>query len=270
MSIITQQTQNNLKKWNFIMGCLHLIQGAVILFLSQKRLFEFTFTFPQISVSPVPSGQAPIPMIQFVAEKGFGLNLGYLLALFLFISAVAHFVTISKPVFPWYVRNLTQRMNLIRWWEYALSSSIMIVVIAALCNITDASIIILLFAVNACMNLFGAMMEKHNSALRQLSELKNKDDKNRGKTEYKTDWTAFLYGCFAGLIPWVVMGIYFFVSVDRIRNLSNIPQNVKDALNLVPRIAELKWLLQPRDDPRIRRPLQLFTGVTDQDHNRDR
>jgi hypothetical protein len=51
--------------------------------------------------------------------------------------------------------------------------------------------IMLLFSLNACMNLFGYMMEVHNQ-----------------KTE-KTDWTSFLFGCFAGLVPWIALFMYF-------------------------------------------------------------
>ncbi|MGZ4906681.1 MAG: heliorhodopsin HeR [Halobacteriota archaeon] len=42
------------------------------------------------------------------------------------------------------------------------------------------------------MNLFGLMMELHNQ-----------------KTE-ETNWTAFLFGAFAGIIPWVVIVLYFW------------------------------------------------------------
>ena len=71
----------------------------------------------------------------------------------------------------------------------------MIVVIAALCGIYELSSILLIFSLNATMNLFGLMMELHN------------------QTTQKTDWTSYIFGCFAGFIPWVVIGIYFFGSV---------------------------------------------------------
>jgi hypothetical protein len=61
-----------------------------------------------------------------------------------------------------------------------------------LCGIYELSSLILIFSLNATMNLFGLMMEKHN------------------QTTAKTDWTAFIFGCFAGLIPWIVLGTYFF------------------------------------------------------------
>ncbi|HEX9907242.1 MAG TPA: heliorhodopsin HeR, partial [Thermoplasmata archaeon] len=51
---------------------------------------------------------------------------------------------------------------------------------------------ILMFALNATMNLFGLMMELHN------------------QTTQKTNWTSYMFGSFAGLVVWIVLGIYFF------------------------------------------------------------
>jgi len=41
------------------------------------------------------------------------------------------------------------------------------------------------------MNLFGLMMELHNQ-----------------KTE-KTNWTSFIFGCIAGIVPWITIYLYF-------------------------------------------------------------
>jgi hypothetical protein len=139
-----------------------------------------------------------------VAEDFIEINLGQSIAWFLLLSAIAHFLTITPGIWKWYQNKLKQEMNLIRWWEYALSSSLMVVVIAALCFVNDASILFLLFVSNASMNLFGAMMEKHNSSLKLSLGI-----------DYKTDWTAYIYGVIAGLAPWIVMGLYFFTAIDR-------------------------------------------------------
>jgi hypothetical protein len=54
----------------------------------------------------------------------------------------------------------------------------------------DVSTLILMFRINAMMNLFGLMMELHN------------------QTMPKTDWTACIYGCIAGIIPGIVIALY--------------------------------------------------------------
>jgi hypothetical protein len=71
----------------------------------------------------------------------------------------------------------------------------MIVLIALLVGVWDLGALIALFGINAAMNFFGIMMEYHNQ-----------------QTE-KTNWTSFIYGCIAGIVPWIVIAVYFFASV---------------------------------------------------------
>ena len=72
----------------------------------------------------------------------------------------------------------------------------MIVLIGMLVGVWDLGALILLFGLNAMMNLFGIMMEYHNQ-----------------HTE-KTNWTSFIYGCIAGIIPWVVILVHFLAAVN--------------------------------------------------------
>jgi hypothetical protein len=172
-----------LKRFNLVMGFLHLIQGGLMLWLSNK------YTVP---VKETLLGYDAVNQtFTTVTNTIINLRLGPMIAMFLFVSAIAH-LSVSTYGYSWYVRNLKKGINYARWYEYAISSSIMIVVIAALCGIYELSSLILIFALNATMNLFGLMMELHN------------------QTTGKTNWTAFVFGSFAGLICWIVLGLYFF------------------------------------------------------------
>jgi Heliorhodopsin len=222
----------SLYRWNLVMGFLHLIQGFIMFFLSKEFLTKLYWNLPNppqipkgFDPSKVPTGEAGRRVIEYAQELAYQVNLGQVIASFLFLSALAHFITISKPVYPWYIKNLKREVNLIRWFEYALSSSVMIFVIAILCNITDAAIILGIVAINACMNLFGAMMEVYNAKLKEHAQATN--------SNYKTDWSAFVYGCFAGFIPWIIMSIYFFISIIRLQDQEFLPQRIKDVLNTV-------------------------------------
>ena len=174
-----------LRKFNMAMGFLHLFQGALMLWLSNDYALPVVTNFLAYDEA---AGLYP------VTDEIVSLRLGPMVAMFLFVSAIAHF-SLSTKAYPWYVRNLQKGINYARWYEYAISSSIMIVVIAMLCGIYELSSLLLIFALNATMNLFGLMMELHN------------------QTTQKTNWTAFIFGCFAGIVPWIVLGIYFFGSV---------------------------------------------------------
>lgn len=174
-------TFTGLRRFNFIMGCLHLAQGVLMLVLSTS------FTLP-ITTLYLKFDKASVKLVQNLQEP-YSLRIAPLVALFLLLSALAHF-TLASWGYKWYVEDLKRHINKARWIEYALSSSIMIVLIAMLVGIYDLSSLILIFSINACMILFGYMMELHNQ-----------------HTE-RTDWTAFLFGCFAGIIPWVVIALY--------------------------------------------------------------
>jgi len=175
-----------LRRFNAVMGVLHLLQGLLMLVLSN----DFSLPVNQTLLSYNPATGLITPSTTTLMS----LQIGPMVAMFLFVSAIAHF-SLATFGYDWYVANLKKGINYARWYEYAISSSLMIVVIAMLCGIFELSSLILIFALNATMNLFGLMMERHN------------------QTTNKTDWTSFIFGCFAGLIPWVVLGIYFFGAV---------------------------------------------------------
>jgi hypothetical protein len=187
MEAIKEPKFVRLRNFNLAMGVLHLIQGGLMLWLSNAFSLPVQTNF--LTYNDVTGD------FYFVTDVIANLRLGPMIAMFLFVSAIAHFSLASPMGYPWYVKNLQKGINYARWYEYAISSSIMIVVIAMLCGIYELSSLLLIFSLNATMNLFGLMMELHN------------------QTTQKTDWTAYIFGCFAGLIPWVVLGIYFFGAV---------------------------------------------------------
>lgn len=183
----SNDTFNKLRRFNGIMGFLHLAQGIFMILVSNDTtypIFTNYLNFDVTTFSLVPS-----------SELLYEIPFGPAVALFLLISAVAHFY-LATIGYERYVANLKKGMNPVRFYEYALSSSLMIVLIGMLIGIWDLGAIILLFALNATMNLFGIMMELHNQHTQ------------------RTDWTAFIYGCVAGFVPWVVITLYFVGAVN--------------------------------------------------------
>src|SRR5690606_19556633 len=105
----------------------------------------------------------PVEGLIVVSNDLFVLPFSILVAGFLFISAAAHaLISIPNGLFKVYATDLEKGINKFRWFEYALSSSIMIVLISTLFVITDISALVLIFIVNAAMNLFGLDMEEIN------------------------------------------------------------------------------------------------------------
>ncbi|MEY2986247.1 MAG: hypothetical protein RJB24_476 [Candidatus Parcubacteria bacterium] len=172
-----------LKMYNGFMGALHFFQAGLMLYVSKEALFPVTTNY--LDFDSATRTAAP------VTEELFDINLGPAVALFLLLSAVAHFITILPNVYPWYIKNLKNHINVIRWYEYSLSSSVMIVLISLLVGIYDFSTLLLLFGINASMNLFGLVMEQINQDRKEVN------------------WLPYIFGCIAGIIPWIVIFLHF-------------------------------------------------------------
>jgi len=171
------------------MSALHFVQGAIMVWISNASSLPVTTTY--LKIDPIN----PVFGVPQTAERLFDLRLGPVVASFLFMSALAHFL-LAGPLRRWYENNLAKGMNKLRWIEYMLSSSVMIWVIAMLCGIYDFWFLLAIFSLNAIMNLMGLMMEVHN------------------QTTAKTSWLSFNIGIFAGLIPWVAIVAYFFGAIQ--------------------------------------------------------
>ena len=183
----TDRKFTGLRRFNLGMGVLHLVQGIFMIAVSNDTTYPIYTNF--LNFDSATSSLKPS------AELVYEVPFGVAVAFFLLISAVAHFY-LATIGYGRYVENLKKGMNPVRFYEYALSSSLMIVLIGMLIGIWDLGAIILIFAVNATMNLFGIMMELHNQHTQ------------------KTNWTAFIYGCIAGIVPWIVIMLYFVGAVN--------------------------------------------------------
>lgn len=177
----------NLRKFNFVMGIFHLIQGVLMLALSNDFKVPLTTSYLTFDAST----RSAVTLTEEIAH----IQVGPLVALFLFLSALFHFIVSSPVAYDWYAANIKKGMNPARWYEYSISASVMIVVIAMLSGVYDLWSLVLMFTLNAAMIWFGHMMELYN----------------QGKK--KTDWTAYIYGCVAGAVPWVVIFAYFYSAI---------------------------------------------------------
>ncbi|MDD3452686.1 MAG: heliorhodopsin HeR [Bacilli bacterium] len=178
-----------LLNFNKIMGLIHFIQFIIMLFLATNVIQKISQFKPMITQNYLAYNiktQSLEPAVRNLFELPFGI----LVASFLLISALAHLIIClnSKK----YVEDLKNGINKFRWFEYAISSSIMIVLIATLFGVYDIASLILIFASNAIMNIFGLIMEEMN--------IKTK----------KTKWGPFIYGGIIGIVPWITILLYMF------------------------------------------------------------
>jgi hypothetical protein len=178
-----------LQTFNRIAGVTHLIQGITLAFIlnAETRIPVITRFFDETENGAMP-----------VSQTLFEFPIALIAPIFLLLSAFAH-LFISSPM---YVRryevNISKGINPARWWEYAISSSLMLVVLLMLGGLIELSSVVFIFTLNFIMNLMGLVMEKYN----QLTE--------------KTSWLPFNIGVLAGIVPWIMGALYFVVSTNNI------------------------------------------------------
>ncbi|MCL3863275.1 heliorhodopsin HeR [Actinotalea sp. K2] len=165
-----------LRRYNAVAAVAHGLQAVAILLLASAFTLPVTATYIQ----------GPPGSTQYEQVLLLDVRLAWGVALFFAISALAHLWVVSPPGFARYGRDLAQQQNIARWVEYSVSSSVMIVLIAQICSVTDVATLILIFVVNAAMILFGWLQEKYEVP-------------GRG------GWLPFVFGCVAGAAPWVVI-----------------------------------------------------------------
>lgn len=185
---------NSICKFNVTMGSFHFIQGLFMLIVALN--FEKAINFkPEIVSSFLKFDDTSMRLISDTKVL-FELPFAILVAVFLFLSAFFHFIIVSPIFKKKYLIGLEQNINAFRWYEYALSSSLMMVLIAVLFGVYEIGALILIFGLNASMNLFGLLMEKINYYTK------------------KTNWLSFIFGAFSGIIPWIVITMYAFGNSD--------------------------------------------------------
>jgi len=173
---VTDATFSRLRRWNWVMGALHAIQGAGVLALATDFSLPVTAAFPE---GP-PGTPAEVSNL-------FEISIAWGVAGFLFLSAFFHFLIASVGAGR-YRHQLSRGQNHFRWVEYSISSSVMIVLIAMLTGISSIAALIALFGVNAGMIFFGSVQERYEEPGGSL-------------------W-PFWMGSVLGIVPWIAIGIY--------------------------------------------------------------
>ena len=165
-----------LRKYNLIAGIFHLLQGIAIIVLSNS------FALP-VSVNYLLG--APVPGAEFESVILFDFPIGPAVAAFSLLSAAAHFWIVG-PGLKTYARNLSNKMNIARWIEYSISSTLMIVLISLINAVWDIVALLAIAGCNIAMILFGWLQEKYEEP---------------GKGSLLPFW----FGCIAGIVPWIAM-----------------------------------------------------------------
>ena len=174
----------SLRRWNLGVGSAHLAQAVAILLLAGAVSLPVSIGY---LTGPPGAGEYGGPKLLF------DLRVDIAVAAFLLLAAVDH-LSVGTWGRRWYEGQVVRGINPARWWEYSISASLMVVLIAMLAGVREGTALVALFGVNAAMILFGLTMERVNL----------------GRTEVR--WRPFVYGCIAGAVPWIAIALQIAVS----------------------------------------------------------
>lgn len=186
------EESTRLRRLNLGIGLVHLLQAGAMFALSNDLAVPITARF--LDDDPVAALQSggDVP-----ATTVFELPVGFAVATFLLLAAIDHLVS-AGPLRGRYESQLRRGRNDLRWIEYSISASLMLVLIALFVGIWDLAALIGLFGVNSTMIWFGALQERFVRPGRDNSRL------------------PFWLGTLAGVVPWVVIGIYLLQDVGSV------------------------------------------------------
>ena len=173
-----------LRRLNLLVGSAHAVQALALLALAADVSLPVTASF--LTGPPGAGGYDS-------ASLG-SLRIDLLVAAFLLLAAIDHLTLSAGRARRWYEANVARGINPARWWEYSLSASLMVVLIAMLAGVTELVALIALFGANAAMILFDLVQERVNLG---------RDD---------VDWRPFTYGCLIGAVPWIAIAAQLVIS----------------------------------------------------------
>ena len=175
---------SRLRRLNVVVGSAHALQAIALLAIATAASLPVTASF---LVGPPAAGE-------YGAASLGSLRIDWLVAAFLALAAIDHLSLSRGRPRRWYEANVARGVNPARWWEYSISASLMVVLIAMLAGVSELVALIALFGANAAMILFGLVQEQVNAG--------------RGEV----DWRPFVYGCVVGAVPWIAIAAQLIVS----------------------------------------------------------
>ena len=179
----------SLRRWNIALAVFFAVQGGAVLLFSVPYHVPVTlFYLTRDSLQSQLTGHLVTAM---GSEQVVVLNLAYLVALFLFVAALAHLLAATV----WrarYETALRKGVYALRWVEYAIASAAILVTLALSVGVHDLVTLLLIAGLAAVAPLCCWVME----AQYPLTGRK-----------VAPRWLSAMIGANAGLLAWLALAV---------------------------------------------------------------
>jgi hypothetical protein len=177
-----------LHRWNRLLAIIHLAEGVGIF------LFGAAYSIPVIinylATDPINSTVAGHTVLSAATRQLFNVSIAGIIAILFLITALAHGL-LATAYRKRYEAELTRGLNMVRWLEYAMTSGLMLLLIALLSGVYDLGTLIAIFGFMVIMNLLGLVTELTSKGV-------------------QPNWPAYWSGAVAGFVPWLIIALYAF------------------------------------------------------------
>jgi hypothetical protein len=206
----------DLRLWNTLAAIFQFAQCAALFYLSYQADTDWYLytSFPQ-NLDERDIGNLTNANVTNVNGESPGEDFGrpdpneiaaysvtWYSAVFILLSGLDHFAVILPGLNTLYNYCIARHQNPFRWTEYALSASLMRVMIAQLSGVTDIHLLFTIFICTAVTMILGACHESVNA-------------KARADGDRKQNWFPFLAAWIPHLASWAVIMCYFFRNVSK-------------------------------------------------------
>ena len=181
-----------LERWNLFAAFLHLAQSIALFVLAGLNPINLQVINTVMTGRPGANDTAfnhnELPVQPLFIGASFAL-----------MSALAHLLVYTDMDV-----ILRRKRNPVRWLEYSVSASTVLIVICVFCGVVDVFAILNACGCTMAMIMFGDLSERYVQALKNSS-------KNRLDTT--ETYRSFIYGTIVGIIPWTAIFASFFQSI---------------------------------------------------------
>jgi len=155
-------TKEGLKRLNLTIGGLYLLQGLAIILLAKSANGLGAVSTNFLNQDPVASDSAGHNVLAVGTHHLFDLNVGYVLAAALIVSAIAHLLFATRRRRN-YEAGLGKFINTGRWTDYAFSVSFIVIALALCVGASELVALVLLAASTVMFCLSANSLEANNS-----------------------------------------------------------------------------------------------------------
>ena len=147
-----------LERFNLFVAALLAIQAIVILVIGNHASGSRPITVGYLAKDQLSSSAAGSTVLAPATHHLFDLNLVYVIAAFMLISALSYALTVTRYK-KLYEQDLKANINHIRWIGFAVSSALMMIVISIVAGVYDVSTLTLIGGLTAVAALLGLLLE---------------------------------------------------------------------------------------------------------------